>query len=64
VVFCPLVPPLLQESTIAWRADNHSKPLQEYIRIVKAVEQGLRGSDPSTAGVLESSKERLKAHVT
>jgi DNA-binding transcriptional LysR family regulator len=64
VVFCPLVPPLLQESTISWRADNHSKPLQEYIRIVKAVEQGLRGCNPPPEGVLESSKELLKAHVT
>ena len=35
VVFRPLVPPLLRESTIAWRADNPSKPLQDYIRIVK-----------------------------
>jgi DNA-binding transcriptional LysR family regulator len=35
VVFRPLVPALLRESTIAWRGDNPSKPLQDYIRIVK-----------------------------
>ena len=35
VVFRPLSPPLRRESTIAWRADNPSKPLQDYIRIVK-----------------------------
>jgi DNA-binding transcriptional LysR family regulator len=35
VVFRRLAPPLLRESTIAWRADNQSKPLKEYIQIVK-----------------------------
>lgn len=35
VVFRPLSPPLTCESTIAWRADNPSKPLKDYIRIVK-----------------------------
>jgi DNA-binding transcriptional LysR family regulator len=35
VVFRPISPPLLRESTIAWRADNPSKPLQDYIQIVK-----------------------------
>ena len=35
VVFRPLSPPLLRESTIAWRADNPSTPLMDYIRIVK-----------------------------
>ncbi len=35
VVFRPLVPALLRESTIAWRADNPSKPLKDYIQIVK-----------------------------
>jgi len=35
VVFRPLVPALLRESTIAWREDNLSKPLQDYIEIVK-----------------------------
>ena len=35
VVFRPLAPPLRRESTIAWRADNPSKPLQDYIQIVK-----------------------------
>ncbi len=35
VIFRPLSPPLLRESTIAWRADNPSKPLQDYIQIVK-----------------------------
>jgi DNA-binding transcriptional LysR family regulator len=35
VVFRPLSPPLRRESTIAWRADNPSKPLKDYIQIVK-----------------------------
>ena len=35
VVFRPLSPPLRRESTIAWRAGNPSKPLQDYIQIVK-----------------------------
>ena len=35
VVFRPLSPPLRRESTIAWRADNPSKPLKDYIKIVK-----------------------------
>lgn len=35
VVFRPLTPPLLRESTIAWRADNLSRPLADYIQIVK-----------------------------
>ena len=35
VVFRPLSPPLRRESTIAWRADNPSKPLKDYIQILK-----------------------------
>jgi DNA-binding transcriptional LysR family regulator len=35
VVFLPLTPPLQRESYIAWRADNPSKSLQDYVRIVK-----------------------------
>jgi len=34
-VFRPLSPPLRRESTIAWRSDNPSKPLKDYIQIVK-----------------------------
>ncbi len=34
VVFRPLSPPLLRESTITWRAGNLSKPRRDYIRIV------------------------------
>ena len=41
VVFRPLVPALLRESTIAWRDDNPSKPLQDYIRIVKELSHGI-----------------------
>lgn len=37
VVFRPLTPPLRRESNIAWRADNPSQPLREYIRIVKEI---------------------------
>jgi len=40
VVFRPLSPPLRRESTIAWRADNPSRPLQDYIRIVKELSRG------------------------
>ena len=35
VEFRPLSPPLRRESAIAWRADNHSNPLRDYIQIVK-----------------------------
>jgi len=35
VVFRPLASPLRRESTIAWRADNPSKPLHDYVQIVK-----------------------------
>jgi len=35
VIFCPFSPPLRRESTIAWRADNPSKPLKDYVQIVK-----------------------------
>ena len=35
VVFKPLSPPLQRESTIAWREDNTSQPLKDYIQIVK-----------------------------
>ena len=41
VVFRPLSPPLLRESTIAWRADNPSKPLQDYILIVKELSHNM-----------------------
>ena len=35
VTFRPLSPPLKRESAIAWRADNASKSLKDYIQIVK-----------------------------
>lgn len=35
VVFRPLTPPLRRDSAIAWRADNPSKPLQDYIQIAQ-----------------------------
>jgi DNA-binding transcriptional LysR family regulator len=41
VVFHPLSPPLRRESTIAWRADNPSKPLKDYIQIVKQLSGSL-----------------------
>jgi DNA-binding transcriptional LysR family regulator len=41
VVFRPLSPPLRRESTIAWRGDNSSQPLQDYIRIVKELSHKL-----------------------
>lgn len=41
VVFRPLSPPMLRESTIAWRSDNPSKPLRDYIKIVKDLSRGM-----------------------
>ena len=41
VVFRPLSPPLRRESTIAWRADNPSQPLQDYIQIVKDLSRSM-----------------------
>ncbi len=41
VVFRPLSPPLRRESTIAWRADNPSKPLKDYIQIVKDLSRSM-----------------------
>jgi DNA-binding transcriptional LysR family regulator len=35
VVFRPLFPPLRRESIIAWRGDNPSKPLRDYVQIVR-----------------------------
>lgn len=40
VRFLPLSPALTRESTIAWRADNRSKPLKDYIKIVKSLSPG------------------------
>ena len=48
VVFRPLAPPLRRESTIAWRADNPSKPLQDYIQIVKELSASTRNGLPAT----------------
>lgn len=42
VTFRPLSPPLRRPSTIAWRADNTSKPLKDFIRIVTEL-SGSRG---------------------
>ncbi len=41
VVFRALRPPLRRESTIAWRADNPSKPLKDYIQIVKDLSRSM-----------------------
>ena len=41
VVFRPLSPPLRRESAIAWRADNPSKALKDYIQIVKELSGSL-----------------------
>jgi DNA-binding transcriptional LysR family regulator len=41
VLFRPLTPPLRRESTIAWRADNPSKPLKDYIQIVKELSHSM-----------------------
>jgi len=39
VIFLPFLPLLRQESTIAWRTDNPSKPLKDYIQIVRDLSQ-------------------------
>jgi DNA-binding transcriptional LysR family regulator len=41
VCFRPLCPPLHRESRIAWRADNSSKPLKDYLRVVKELSGSL-----------------------
>lgn len=41
VVFRPLTPPLHRESNIAWRADNPSQPLRDYIEIVKDLSRSM-----------------------
>ena len=41
VLFRALSPPLLQESNIAWRGDQESKPLKEYLQIVRDLSVGL-----------------------
>ena len=41
VTFRPFSPPLRRESTIAWRADNPSKPLKDYIQIVKELSRSM-----------------------
>lgn len=40
-VLRPLSPPLRRESTIAWRADNPSQPLKDYIDIVKKLSRSM-----------------------
>ena len=45
VVFRSLSPQLRRESAIAWRADNHSEPLRDYIQIVKDLSQSARPSE-------------------
>jgi DNA-binding transcriptional LysR family regulator len=41
VTFLPLSPPLRRESVVAWHADNPSKPLKDYIQIVKDLSRGM-----------------------
>ena len=41
VVFRPFAPSLRRDSTIAWRADNPSTPLQDYIQIVKDLSRSM-----------------------
>jgi DNA-binding transcriptional LysR family regulator len=41
VVFRPLSPPLRRESNIVWRSDNPSKPLKDYLQIVKDLARSL-----------------------
>ena len=41
VAFLPLFPALTRASNIAWRADNLSKPLKDYIQIVKSISRSM-----------------------
>ena len=41
VIFRPLSPPLRRETTIAWRGDNPSKALKDYIQIVKELSHSM-----------------------
>jgi len=41
VLFRPLFSPLRRESAIAWRADNPSNPLKDYIQIVKELSRSM-----------------------
>jgi len=60
VVFCPLSPPLRRESAIAWRADNHSKALKDYIQIVKELSHSM-GSISEAGQRSKTSLERSHA---
>ena len=40
VVFRPFSPPLRREATIAWRGDNPSQPLKDFIKIVQQLSTG------------------------
>jgi DNA-binding transcriptional LysR family regulator len=42
VTFRPLTPPVRTDYCIAWRRENRSKPLQEYIQIVKKLSPQIR----------------------
>jgi DNA-binding transcriptional LysR family regulator len=48
VVFRPLSPSLLRESSIAWRADNPSTPLKDYIRIVMDLSRSRRADNSNS----------------
>jgi DNA-binding transcriptional LysR family regulator len=42
VVFRPLSPPLFRESRVVWRADNLSKPLQDFVHIARDLSRGMQ----------------------
>lgn len=52
VEFRPLSPSLQREATIAWRVDNPSKPLKDYIQIVKDLARSMSASaePPNASG--------------
>lgn len=51
VHFVKVAPPLRRETSIVWRTDNPSKPLRDYIEIVKDLSEG--SSEFRASGVVE-----------
>jgi len=54
VAFLPLFPPLTRASNIAWRADNLSQPLKDYIQIVKSLSHSM--SPPAAIRSVNTAK--------
>jgi len=61
VAFRPLFPALTRASNIAWRAENLSKPLNDYIQIVKSLSRSMW---PPAATRSVTSAKRSSAQTT